>query len=143
MKHQNIDGYVEKHHIIPKSLGGSNKKDNIILLTARQHYVAHWLLWKAYKGSMTTAFNYMSGISRYGKRLNSRTAEKLKLEEIHKQKQRVFTAEHREKLRQAKLGKKLTEEHKANVGRAQLGRKLSEETKRKISKTKKAKNASI
>lgn len=43
--------YVESHHIIPKSLGGTNKKDNLVNLTAREHYMAHWLLYKMYKGS--------------------------------------------------------------------------------------------
>ncbi len=38
------DVYVEKHHIIPKSLGGSNKKDNIIVLTGKEHYIVHLLL---------------------------------------------------------------------------------------------------
>lgn len=40
------DGYFERHHIIPKSLNGSNKKTNIILLTAREHFVCHRLLVK-------------------------------------------------------------------------------------------------
>ena len=52
-----------------------------------------------------------------------------------------FTPEHREKLRQAKLGKKLSAEHRANVGKAMLGKTLSKETKRKISMTKQAKRA--
>ena len=38
--------YYEKHHIIPKCWGGSNKKENIIKLTGREHYVAHWLLYR-------------------------------------------------------------------------------------------------
>ena len=40
--------YTENHHIIPKSLGGSDTKDNLVKLTARQHFIAHWILWKAY-----------------------------------------------------------------------------------------------
>ena len=28
--------YVEKHHIIPKSEGGTNDKDNLVNLTARE-----------------------------------------------------------------------------------------------------------
>jgi hypothetical protein len=39
-------GYTEKHHIIPKSLGGSNDPSNLVRLTARQHYVCHLLLTK-------------------------------------------------------------------------------------------------
>lgn len=38
--------YYEKHHIIPKSLGGSNESNNLVLLTAREHYLCHWLLVK-------------------------------------------------------------------------------------------------
>jgi hypothetical protein len=36
--------YFESHHIIPKSLGGSNEKSNLVLLTAREHYIVHMLL---------------------------------------------------------------------------------------------------
>lgn len=43
-----VEGYVERHHIIPKSLGGSNKKHNRVCLTAREHYIAHRLLVKMY-----------------------------------------------------------------------------------------------
>jgi hypothetical protein len=38
--------YTETHHIIPKSLGGSNTKSNLVRLTAREHFVCHWLLTK-------------------------------------------------------------------------------------------------
>ncbi len=40
----------ELHHIIPTSLGGSNDKNNKILLTPKEHYIAHLLLTKIYKG---------------------------------------------------------------------------------------------
>jgi len=45
-KTRNIDGYVEIHHIIPRCLGGSNKKTNLVALTPEEHYVAHQLLVK-------------------------------------------------------------------------------------------------
>ena len=38
--------YYEKHHIKPRSLGGNDSEDNLVLLTAREHYLAHYLLWK-------------------------------------------------------------------------------------------------
>jgi hypothetical protein len=40
--------YTENHHILPKCLGGSNDSDNIVTLTAREHFVAHLLLSKMY-----------------------------------------------------------------------------------------------
>lgn len=35
---------VERHHIIPKSLGGSNEKDNLVYLTKEEHTEAHFYL---------------------------------------------------------------------------------------------------
>lgn len=40
------EGYVEKHHIIPRSFGGTNAKSNIAILTAREHFIVHRLLLK-------------------------------------------------------------------------------------------------
>lgn len=55
------DCYCEKHHIIPKSMGGSDSKENIVILTAREHFIAHWLLLKIHKNkSMTYAFFAMT-----------------------------------------------------------------------------------
>ena len=42
------EGYVERHHIIPKSIGGSNDSDNLVALTAREHFIAHLLLSKMF-----------------------------------------------------------------------------------------------
>ena len=39
-----LDGYVERHHVVPVSLGGGDEPENIITLTAREHYFAHVLL---------------------------------------------------------------------------------------------------
>lgn len=36
--------YYESHHIVPKSLGGSNDNDNKVLLTFKEHYICHRLL---------------------------------------------------------------------------------------------------
>jgi hypothetical protein len=35
---------IKKHHIIPKSLGGSNDTDNLVNLTPKEHFVCHLLL---------------------------------------------------------------------------------------------------
>lgn len=47
-----VNGYSERHHIIPKSLKGSNSKENIVRLTARQHYICHKLLIKMVAGQL-------------------------------------------------------------------------------------------
>ena len=42
------DGYAEKHHITPRSIGGSDDPDNLVLLTPREHFICHGLLVKMY-----------------------------------------------------------------------------------------------
>lgn len=47
-KTRQLEGYKEKHHILPKCLGGSNDEDNIVELTAREHFLCHMLLCEIY-----------------------------------------------------------------------------------------------
>jgi len=48
-KHNNKTmGYKERHHIVPKCLGGTNDSSNLIYLTARRHFIIHRLLTKIY-----------------------------------------------------------------------------------------------
>ena len=56
-----IDGYKERHHIIPKSLGGSNDDSNLVNLTAREHFIAHYLLAKIHGGLAWRAVICMKG----------------------------------------------------------------------------------
>ena len=53
-----LDGYYEKHHIIPRCISGSNDKSNLVLLTAREHYLCHWLLWKIHKNNVSLFMAY-------------------------------------------------------------------------------------
>lgn len=45
---RNTGGYLEKHHIVPKCMGGTNGVNNIVRLTPEEHYLAHQLLVKIY-----------------------------------------------------------------------------------------------
>jgi hypothetical protein len=71
-KTKTVRGYSERHHIVPKSLGGDDHIDNIVILTAREHFVCHWLLTKMLpdgknKWRMMHAFN---GFNRANKNQN-------------------------------------------------------------------------
>jgi hypothetical protein len=68
-KNYPLDGYVEKHHIIPKSLGGSNKKSNLVALSAREHFICHRLLVKMTigKDKMKMSFALRNLINRENK----------------------------------------------------------------------------
>jgi hypothetical protein len=114
-----IPYYTEKHHIIPKSLGGSNKKDNLALLTAREHFICHLLLTKMTSGTdrskMVLSVFYLTGRGK-GKRdniiKNSHLYEILKkdLSKIvsnqHKGRKRPPRSnEYKEKMKMSKRGK--------------------------------------
>lgn len=47
------DVYFEKHHILPKSMGGTDHPNNLVNLTAREHFLAHWLLWRIHRNRKT------------------------------------------------------------------------------------------
>ena len=70
------DIYTENHHICPKAKDMfpeyKNLKEfkwNSIILTAREHFIAHWMLWKAFGGSQVHAFWLLGSLS--GTRIKS------------------------------------------------------------------------
>ena len=88
--------YYENHHIIPKSLFPeySNLKENpwnSVLLTAREHYLIHALIWKHFKSlnhpsvnNMAKAFYTMNSLSStVQSRYNSKLFEKCKISKSH------------------------------------------------------------
>lgn len=77
--------YFEKHHICPKATDMFPEYKsfgsfpwNKIKLTAPQHFIAHKLLWKAYRGSQALAFKVMNDVD--GKKINEFEYEQLKLD---------------------------------------------------------------
>jgi hypothetical protein len=71
-KNQVVDNsvYTEKHHIIPKYLGGDNDISNLIKLTYRQHILAHLLLYRKYKNiEDLTAYKLMKSLPQERKSL--------------------------------------------------------------------------
>jgi hypothetical protein len=70
--------YFEGHHIIPKSKGGTGNSNrpknnqNIVLLTAREHFLAHWILWRINGDrSSALAFHKMLSSNQKQKRITS------------------------------------------------------------------------
>ena len=43
-KNRQLEGYKEKHHIIPKCVGGTNDKENLVELTAREHFFMSYII---------------------------------------------------------------------------------------------------
>ena len=144
-KTRTLDTYSENHHIIPKSLGGSNSKDNLVSLTPKEHYVCHRLLVKMTHGEakakmLCAALIMMHGIDlNRTYRINSTSYQSIKMQRaqalsnLKKGKPGIpRSAETREKMRASKLGIKKSPECKEKMRLAALGRKHSQETKEKF-----------
>lgn len=117
--------YYEKHHIKPRSLGGTDEEENLVLLTAREHFLAHYLLCKIYKEGpehykMLCSFMYSKfGSGGQHKEIkSSRIYEKLKKEKIL-------------------LSSILTKKRLKENGHHNLGFKFSEESREKLSSSQK------
>jgi len=147
------EGYTEKHHVFPKSIFGNN--NGIVILTLREHYIAHCLLVKAFvkrysisntnTKKMINALWFMSNRNKYS---NSHIYESLRKQVIE-----LYTGENnpakkpeiRQKISQANLGRVHTEEARKNMSEARKGRKFSprsEETKEKLRRANTGKNHS-
>lgn len=53
----NVNGYKERHHIIPKCLNGNNNESNLIDLTPYEHFIAHYLLVKEHPNNISKILN--------------------------------------------------------------------------------------
>jgi hypothetical protein len=113
-KNRIYDGYTEKHHIIPRSLGGSNDLENIVKLTAREHFICHLLLIKMVdddsKSKMVYAAWQQSRSAKLnGVKITSRRYEVLRkqLSETYKgRKRKPFSQEWRDNMRKRAVGNK-------------------------------------
>ena len=133
--------YYESHHVIPKSCGGSNEQDNLVLLTFKEHFIAHILLTKIYDGELKRKMYYalwrMSKGSKNHKRAISATQYQLCREAEQKAKiGHIVSDETKLKISKGNTGKVRTEEVKSRIRKKLIGttHETSQETKNKISK---------
>jgi hypothetical protein len=139
-KNRTLEGYKEIHHIIPKSCGGLNNKDNLVILTAREHYIVHLLLIKfiekKYYFKMVKAFHAMSSMkTKYLKRdfkINSKLFEKYrkKYSEYMKLNNPSFNDETKKKISIANKGRKMPQSFFDKI----KNKVISKETRNKLSK---------
>lgn len=147
-------GY-EIHHIIPRSMGGTNDLSNLTKLTCREHYVCHRLLVRmcktlANKKSMAWALHLMihSNNPHQDRYLpKSRVYELIRRDFVQAQKDAPYvrTAEHAANVTAAnkrRAGRKATAETRAKMSEARMGREspnkgkpMSEEAKAKMRAT--------
>lgn len=151
------DGF-NRHHIIPKCMGGEDKDDNYVLLTFKEHIIAHKLLCEIYKDNYLLKYAFLRMIqSSHSDRkeniykekdgkiihysLSAKEADELRnlsiefLRKINTGKK--LTSDHKEKLRISHLGKSASEKTKQLLSSIRLGHIVTQETRDKISKSRK------
>jgi len=122
-KNRKLNEYKEIHHIVPKCMGGSNESDNLVELTAREHFLCHMLLCEIYptNNKLRHALFFMA----MGK-------------QIHKNRQYVIGSRTYERLKKEHskflTGKKQSKETRDKKSKSMKGKIVSEKTKQKISK---------
>ena len=135
---KNLDYYTESHHIIPKSMGGPDDIHNRVLLTAREHFIAHMLLVKIYNNpSMHFALWRMCNGKKADFKIHSRFYESARIK-------------YSINMSLLNKGRITTDAHKLNLSKALKGRKshtegapLKAETRHKISQSLKGKIQSV
>ena len=155
-KTRELNGYKECHHIIPKCIGGNDNPDNLVYLTAREHFIAHKLLCEIYpnnKGIRLAYWamaNWNSSKNQREYKVSSHEYERLRLDVIEiireTQRNRVHgphSEETKQKISNAHTGKKKSKEHLENLSKSLKGKpswnkgktgvqKHSDETKEKM-----------
>lgn len=147
--------YYEVHHIFPRTLGGTNNRENLVKMPIRYHLMAHLVILEVYPESegLLVAANLMfkirinstrknlversSAVTRY---FSTRTISKIRENFLAK----VKSEEYRKKMSKALSGKNSpnygrhwTLEQKEKASRSRKGRKLSDDHKQKLSRIRK------
>lgn len=124
-KNRVLEGYGEVHHIIPKCMGGDDSEDNLVKLTAKEHFIIHKLLVEIYPKN--NKLHYAAWLMcklkkgyRVGAREYQRYKENVKLSDDHKESIKRGMV-HATNLDYWK-GKKLTNTHKANISASMVGK---------------------
>jgi hypothetical protein len=128
--------YTENHHIIPRSLGGSNSKNNLVSLTAREHRLCHLLLPKMTISEDQTKKMWYAAwmILRVENQGQHRSISKGKFYELAKiEFTKLMSKLHKGKIVSAETRKKMSESRKGKPG-PNKGKAMSNEQKQKLSK---------
>lgn len=132
-------GYVEKHHVLPRSMGGTDEPLNLVDLTAREHFLVHWLLTKMVTGHALykmrcawSAFNWNKAKRQLTSAQYALIRENLSRVSSESQKGKPKSEATRKKISEAL--KNPSEEHRRKLSEAHMGNTQSLETRQKISK---------
>lgn len=152
------EGYSERHHIMPRCMGGGNEKWNLIRLPARVHFIVHLLLAKIYGGELIHAAWMMSNMNKYSsrkyewlrikisKRMSDNNPAFTKVRDMSGRNNPMFgkigdksphfgkhrSAEFKKRISELNLGKLLSQETRDKISLSHMGKRASAETREKM-----------
>jgi hypothetical protein len=122
-KNRTIEDYTEKHHIIPRCLGGDDNLENLVNLTAREHFLAHWILCNIYPNDLKIKFAFVMMCNVRNNKQYRYTPSSRSFEHARK-----CMIEINKELGKRKVGKKYPK-----LSQSKKGYKFSNESKQKMS----------
>ena len=132
------EGYIEKHHIIPRCLGGTDDKINLVALYPEEHFLAHQLLVKLHPTNKKLLFAAQlmtthSTNNRINNKMFGWMKRRLSLLMSGNNNPARRIPNLQKEAAKKRVGQKRSEETKARMSAAQKGRTFTEETKQKMS----------
>jgi len=141
-----LTGYKERHHIIPRCMGGGDESENLVDLTAKEHFIVHKLLVEIYpevkglKYALWMMANKVgNGIHEREYRIGSREYQRLREQLVHTIKSRPpMSLAERERRRERMSGSNnpMYGISLAGPANGMYGKRHSVKSKRKISDSK-------
>lgn len=148
-RNRTLDGYSERHHIIPRCMGGGDDPENLVRLTPEEHFVAHQLLVKMYPEKQTlviavwrmsfSPYHVNNKVFGWLRRKHSEAIGEVVGDYWRGRKRKPFSDEHRKKIAASQTGRKRgphSDEHKRKLSEAHRGKRLTAEHKQKLAKAK-------
>ena len=142
--------YHERHHIVPKCMGGTNEEENLIDLFAREHFEAHkllalenpeneklvhaWVCMTWFKTGNQERVKVSAAEYEEAKKYYSKMRSENLIGENNYFYGKHHSEETKEKLRQLHLGKKMLDETKDKIREANHNRVITQETREKLKK---------
>lgn len=146
-RNRKIKEYTEKHHVIPRCLGGTEHRENKVRLTYKEHFIAHWLLLKFTVGiGKRKSQHAMTCMRRRANGFRVIAAWQfviIKKAHTDSHKGKVISQEQRENVRRVHSGKIIPDWHKKIIGDAARKRVHSPEERKKRSERMKGRIVSL
>lgn len=116
-KNRKLTGYTETHHIIPKCVGGTNDKWNLVKLTAREHFICHLLLCEIYPENMKLRFALWN-MCNVKRNYQNRFKVNSRLYDLIRKEYSINVSG----VNNPRFGKKLTDEQKNQISLSRIGK---------------------